>query len=340
MRRAAPLLAALLVTAAGPADAAPERARVEFRFADPAIEESSGLVVRDGLFVTTNDSGDTGRVFTVDPATGETVGVTDWTDDAVDVEALAPAGRGAVWVADIGDNDAERASVSVTRVPVGRGDRTVRPPTYELVYPGGPADAETLMLDPRTRRLVVVTKGIFGGRVLLAPRRLDPDGPTRLREVGTVLGIATDGAFFPDGRHVVVRDYGSAVVYTWPGLDEVADLRLPDQPQGEGLAVGDDGTLFLSTEGAGTAVLRVPLPPALRRVVVPPPPPDPTPSPTPGQTPGQSTTDGPDAASETPPMPVPDDDRPAWPWLLGGGAGLVALVLLLVGVVRRARPRG
>ena len=49
-------------------------AQVAFTFRDPAIVESSGLVVADGLVVTTNDSGDTGRVFAVDPATGETVG--------------------------------------------------------------------------------------------------------------------------------------------------------------------------------------------------------------------------------------------------------------------------
>jgi hypothetical protein len=94
------------------------------RFEDPEIVESSGLAVVDGLLVTTNDSGDSGRVFTVDPATGETVGVTQWSADPVDVEALAPAGGGEVWVGDIGDNRAERTSVSVARVPVGRGTVT------------------------------------------------------------------------------------------------------------------------------------------------------------------------------------------------------------------------
>ena len=93
------------------------------RFEDPEIVESSGLVVDDGLLVTTNDSGDSGRVFTVDPATGETVGVTQWSADPVDVEALAPAGGNEVWVGDIGDNRAERPSVFVARVPVGRGNR-------------------------------------------------------------------------------------------------------------------------------------------------------------------------------------------------------------------------
>ena len=133
------------------------------RFEDPEIVESSGLAVDDGLLVTTNDSGDSGRVFTVDPATGETVGVTQWSADPVDVEALAPAGGGEVWVGDIGDNRAERPSVSVARVPVGRGNRDVDVPSYELVFPEGPRDAESLLADPATNQLYVISKGVFGG---------------------------------------------------------------------------------------------------------------------------------------------------------------------------------
>ena len=88
-------------TAAAPP---PDEGRVVFRFQDPAIVEASGLVVQDGLFLTTNDSGDTGRVFAVDPDTGRTTGVTTWASEPQDVEALAPAGGGEVWVGDIGDN--------------------------------------------------------------------------------------------------------------------------------------------------------------------------------------------------------------------------------------------
>src|SRR6266508_3762795 len=118
------------------------------RLLDPQIIESSGLVVAGDLLVTTNDSGDTGRVFAVDPDTGETVGVTTWSDDPTDVEALAPAGEDAVWVGDIGDNPASRKSIEVTRVPVGRSDRDVDEETYDLAYPGGPVDAESLLSDP------------------------------------------------------------------------------------------------------------------------------------------------------------------------------------------------
>ena len=52
-----------------------------------------------------------------------------------------------------------------------------------------------------------------------------------------MLPIATDGAFFPDGRHLVVRDYGRAVVYAFPVLEAVAEVDLPEQQQGEGIAV-------------------------------------------------------------------------------------------------------
>ena len=114
-----------------------------FRFEDTTIVESSGLVVEGGLFVTTNDSGDSGRVFAVDPDSGETVGVTRWSEDPTDVEALAPAGDRSVWVGDIGDNEAQRDSIEVTRVPVGAAEVTVDEPTYDLVYPEGAVNAET-----------------------------------------------------------------------------------------------------------------------------------------------------------------------------------------------------
>lgn len=228
---------------------------VDFRWADPAIVESSGLVVADGLFVTVNDSGDSGRIFTVD-GSGATVGVTSWAPAPLDVEALAPAGDGEVWVGDIGDNAGERPSVTVLRVPFGPGDRTVTPPAYTLVYPDGGHDAETLLAAP-DGRLYVVTKDLLRGVVYAAPRQLSVTEPNRLRRVATALAFATDGSFFPDGRHVVLRGYGDAATYAWPGFREVATFRLPPQPQGEAVAVDQDGWTHVSSEGEHTAVLRV-----------------------------------------------------------------------------------
>ncbi|MCW2813141.1 MAG: hypothetical protein JWN84_596 [Nocardioides sp.] len=342
MRRVGRLLAlatALPFVAGMAAAGATPPGQVELTFADPEIVESSGLTADADLVHTVNDSGDTGRVFSVDRATGRTVGVTTWADDPADVEALAPGPRpGQVWVADIGDNAQERSSVEVALVPVGEGDRDVRGEvvTYELTYPDGARDAETLLLDPASGRLVVVTKEIFGGDVLVAPTRLDPDRPNRLRSVGTATSIATDGAFFPDGRHLVVRGYSSAVTYTWPGLDVVGRFDLPEQQQGEGVAVDADGTVLVSTEGARSDVLRVRLPRSVVRAVAP------VPELTAEPTVATSTPAPSDEESPRPRIPTDDpsvvdmSDQGNRSFLIGIGFAVVMLVLL----VRSLRPRG
>jgi hypothetical protein len=303
--------------------------RVEMRFQDPQITEASGLVVRDGLVVTVNDSGDSARIFTVDPANGRTVGITTWDAEPVDDEALAPAGPGKVWVGDIGDNDAVRSSVTVTRVPFGEGDRDVAGASYELVYPDGAVDAETLMADPDTGRLYIVSKEVFGGTVYAAPQRLDPDRPNRLEAVGSALGIATDGAFLPDSEHVVVRDYRQAAFYTWPDLELVGRVDLPPERQGEAIAVDEEFSIHVTSEGIEAPVQRVDLPIALARQVAPSTAPIASPAPSP-----EVDRQG----SELPEAPA-SSDRPAWPWVLTGWIGLAVIVALVFALRRPPRER-
>jgi hypothetical protein len=329
LRRMRSGLAGLVVAAPfvlGVASASGAPGNQVFSFGDPAIVESSALVVEDGLFLTTNDSGDTGRVFAVG-RDGRTVGVTHWSSDPTDCEALAPAGPGAVWVGDLGDNLADRATVEISRVPVGRGDRTVAPTTYRLSYPDGPQDAETLVRNPVSGRLYVATKGLFGGVLYAVPAHLSATAVNPLRKVGRVLPVATDGSFFPDGRHLVVRDYTSATVYDWPSLDAVASFPLPSQRQGEGIAVAADGAVYVSSEGARAPVLQVPLPADVRRALA-----------APSTTPSPESTASPSApggAQSDPGQTAEDTARNAWPWALGGVLALGALLVLL----RALRPR-
>ena len=303
-----------------------DQGREVFRFQDPAIVEASGLVVQDGLFLTTNDSGDTGLVFAVDPDTGRTAGVTTWASQPEDVEALVPAGAGEVWVGDIGDNAKERQSIRVTRIPVGAGDREESGTSYELVFPGPARDAETLLSEPGTGRLFVGSKEIFGAALFAAPAELSPDHPNRLRRVGPTLTFATDGAFFPDGQHLVVRNYQQAVVYTFPGLDQVGTFPLPDQQQGEAIAVSQDDRIFVTSEGRNQAVLEVSLPPALRARMT-------------------SVPEQPDATTSAPaPQPrheLPEQaaqpGRDPWQWALGAGLFLAAVLVLVLAVRPSAR---
>lgn len=334
------LLAGAMVVpfALGLASAPVDRKDVVLTFTDPRIVEASGLVASGDEFVTVNDSGDDGRTFLVDPA-GDTVGVATW-GEATDVEAVAPWRRGSVLVGDIGDNNANRDFVSVLRVPVGRGERAVTADVFELSYPGGARDAEALLVHPVTHRVYVVSKEIFGGTMYAAPRELRSGHTNRLTPLGPVIGIVTDGAFFPDGLHLVLRDYGQAVVYAFPSLERVGEVPLPDQPQGEGIAVAADGSVYVSTEGQFTAVLRVRLPDALRHVVTPPAPTlAPTLAPTPTATPA---TPAPPATRSREGRELPETtstDRPFWPWFLTGWLGLGVIVALVL-ALRRGKAGG
>ncbi|QWC84119.1 hypothetical protein KLP28_10925 [Nocardioidaceae bacterium] len=328
-----------------PAYAENDRARTEFTWPDERISESSGLAFAGDLLVTTNDSGDDAVLYAVDPDSGQLAGVTSYDVaaglDPVDVEALAPTPRGeAVWVGDIGDNGRTRSTVVVHRVPIAAGDRTVAARSVVLAYPDGAHDAETLLSDPRTGRLHVVTKALFGGTVYAAPRDLSPyvadaEGrpasgePGLLREVGRVPGFLTDGVLLPRGAGVLLRDYAGSTAYTWPELERLTPVGLPAMRQGEAVALRG-GRLWASTEGVGTAVVSVPLPPVLRARLAGR---DPAPaSPTDDAEEG-SVAEQPAYATEPGALP---------PWLVGlvpAGAGLIVVVALgaLAALVLRRR---
>lgn len=302
---------------------------VALTFQDPRIDESSGLVVRHDTVLTVNDSGDGPHLYAVDRRTGATLGVTTFAAaDPVDVEALAAGRGGTVWVGDIGDNRRARDSVTLHRFRPVPGGGSVRAATFGLRYPDGPHDAETLLVHPRTGRVLVVSKRpVVGGVVYRAPSRLDAGVVHRLTAVARVPGLVTDGAFLPDGRHVVLRTYGSAAVYTYPGFEPVAAFDLPAQRQGEAIAIGSDGRVYLSTEGPLSDVLAMDLPDLADRRADP------------------DTDPGPDPRPDTDDSASPSTDRyvdaaGAAPAAVGTAvAGLVLLGLVLRAARRRGRRR-
>ncbi|MGH3424732.1 MAG: hypothetical protein ACRDO8_08390, partial [Nocardioidaceae bacterium] len=137
---------------------------------DHRVPESSALVMstrHPNLAYTVNDSGNAPVVYAIEVSTGQVVGATTLQGyDLTDVEALAIDRDGTLWVADIGDNDGVRHDLALYGIDQpGREDQTVEPERYRLRYSDGSQNAETLLADPRTGAMYVVSKGFLGGQV-------------------------------------------------------------------------------------------------------------------------------------------------------------------------------
>ena len=331
-----------MAATAAPAVAA-EQPRVDFRFEDARISESSGLAlsVRHPHTVwTVNDSGDSARVFAVDTRTGATVGVHTFDATVRDVEALAVTPQGRMLVADIGDNDASRTVVRVFWFdePALGATSGPRGASWELSYPDGPHDAEALAVDPRSGQVLVVTKARVGG-IYALPKSPSRSGVNRLVRVGTAPPAVTDAVFLPDGSALALRTYTSVELVDRDTFAGLLSTRLPLQPQGESLAVAPAGTgLLVGSEGTGSRVQEVDLP-RLPGAATPT-----TSSSGPPTTPPTVPT-----ATATTTVPTPGtrtggaDGVPLAPNRgelvagLGASAGLVLLALLVVRLSRRHR---
>jgi hypothetical protein len=239
-----------------------------FTTTDPRIDEGSGMVVslaHPHTVWIVNDSGDPARLFAVDTVDGHTRGVVKLAGAKnVDWEALAISpgpGEPQLWVGDVGDNDARRPWVTVYRFdePTTLSGSVTSWTSYDLVYPDGAHDAETLLVDPRDDRLYVVTKGLLGGSVYAAPTILKSDHVNHLSRIGSAPLLITDGSFRAAGS-VVLRNYLTGFERpTVTGRDH--RFAIPMQRQGETLAVIAPGhEANVGSEGAGTAVLRIALP--------------------------------------------------------------------------------
>lgn len=297
---------------------------------DPSLAELSGLVGDGESLFAVADGGQSLRVAVLDRRCAVTAQITAPVDP-YDIEDLAMAADGALWLADTGDNSGSRDTAALHRLT-----RDGRAQLFRLTYPDGPHDAEALLLD-RSGQPYVVTKNPLGDAGVYAPDGVLRDGrttPLRLEAVlqfaptgtpGGPVGVfgqlaVTGGAVSADGTLVVLRTYTDAYVYPAPDGDVAAALTrppiqiaLPPQPQGEAVAVDTDGaSLLLAGEGLPTPVVRLP---AMR--------------PAASSTPASS---GPDAVSADAPR-APTSDRGRWWWALPlAGAAVLGVA---VGLVRR-----
>jgi hypothetical protein len=236
---------------------------------DARIAESSGLALsgRDPeVLLTHNDSDDGPFVFRIGP-NGDAWGRIELVGaPARDWEGMARIGSGddaRLFVGDIGDNRSSWPSIAVIEAaePPGRSLSTTSARVYRFVYPDGPRDAESLLVSPRTGRVVVVSKRIGDAALYRAPEGLRTDGVNRLERWRDAPDLVTDGAYAPDGLRYALRGYTRAYIYDAASGKRLAVIPLPLQPQGESLTWTEDGSaLLIGSEGIGTEIVRVPVP--------------------------------------------------------------------------------
>ncbi|HET9932560.1 MAG TPA: hypothetical protein VFQ35_17780 [Polyangiaceae bacterium] len=202
---------------------------------------------------------------------------TDWEDIAV-----GPCANGdCIYIGDIGDNAARMGGTTRTQIQVLRvaepnvsatqaatqqmlGDVTI----MRFTYPDKAHDAETLMVDPVTKDILIITKETDGNSsIFRAAANTPADMPTVLEKVGNVqIGAsgqaaqASAGDISPTGDRFIVRSY--TAILLWPRAATFAAtfaatpkmVPSPTETQGEGLTFTSDGKAWLSAGERSRAI--------------------------------------------------------------------------------------
>lgn len=234
-----------------------------------AVTESSGLAPSHrfpGLWYTHNDSGDPARFFRFD-AKGKVLatvrlagaGAIDWEDMA----SAQIGGRNYLYFGDVGDNARRRPSIAVYRCEEPDADATevTQFDRFELTYPDGPRNCETLMVHAQTGDLWLVEKVDSGPSNVYRLPAPKTSGAYKLQAMGRIqVGTAvpgsqmtTGGDISADGRFIAVRTYTAAHEFAAPARFEdwprQAPLRvgLAVERQGEAIAYAPSGRELMTT---------------------------------------------------------------------------------------------
>lgn len=235
-----------------------------------ALAELSGFAASQknaSLFWANTDGGNPDELYLID-STGKLIRTFplkncknhDWEDLAVGPGPVA--GKWFIYLADIGDNQLDRAEIQVLRFEEPAADAAnssvKNMDTLTFLYPGGERfNAESLMIDPSTHDLYVATKSssakIFAAR---QPLKINGGGPNLLQLVAEIpLKNASAGDISSDGTEIALRN-GDRIFYwktkTGSTISETLASQSPEllpslgEPQGEAFAWSSDGRFYLT----------------------------------------------------------------------------------------------
>jgi len=248
------------------------------------IDEASGLIAsrtQKGLLWTHNDHGDDARIFAMSEE-GEDFGTWDLEDvDHKDFEDITQGpgpiqGINYIYLGDIGNNDYDREEVYVYRFPepevsfTKNAKNVIDKDNIEkitIINPHGPGeDMETLMMDPITNQLYVLTKNheeaiayIYKFSPPMQRIQSSEKVTIEMEEVGYIereMLVAGDVSI--DGSKILLRRAHSKGAWMWERQAEQSveealinnvscDLKLVEEEQGEAIAVDPSAEGFYTT---------------------------------------------------------------------------------------------
>ena len=258
-----------------------ENVDIAVRLDCDALTESSGLAVSNRAedhFWSHNDSGDKARLFAFD-RDGKNTGdcrlknaeSIDWEDMA----SFVQDGTSRLIVADCGDNNAKRKSISLYILAEPNPKRSTKIESYHemiIKYPDGACDCEAIAVDTHREQIVMVAKRVIGGApVYVAPlpnklllRATDTKQKRSVSEltakrIGS-LKISLVSAMDLDAEtgDIWVVNYFSAYQYRCTDRNQtltaqfsgkVQSLPLPNWKQIEAIAVDRDQRVWVTSEG-------------------------------------------------------------------------------------------
>lgn len=232
---------------------------------DKKLEEASGLAASSsnpGLLWTLNDSGNRAEVLLIDDKLNIRLTCTlhniinrDWEDIAV---GPGPEpGKNYIYVADIGDNMAifpykiiyrfeePKLQEGTSQITITKFDRVV----FQLDVK---KDTESLLLDPKTKNLYVVSKREKPVYVYELKYPYSTTDTLTAEKIGSIpFGQIVAGDFSADGTEVLMKNYNNVLYWKLNNEDLATALKrnpsivpYEPEPQGESVTFARDGSGF------------------------------------------------------------------------------------------------
>lgn len=179
----------------------------------------------------------------------------DWEDIAV---GPGPDGKSYVYVGEIGDNAGVHKEILIYRFPepsTVQKTQSAKVEILRLTYPNGPRDAESLMVDPISGDLFILSKRDDKNSVYCVSQDAFAQGKAVLKQLHNLnFTGSVAGDISQDGSRILVKNY-FAVFYwerkTGESIGQALERkpkRLPyvPEPQGEAIGFNRKGSSFFT----------------------------------------------------------------------------------------------